>query len=752
MSLLTDLDAAVAGTQHLRGRFVDIEELTIAHADPDVAPATQPSGTDFDYDTRTNNFGAVNAYYHQTELFKTIESLGFPIATYFDGTTFPIPVDHRALGNVINAHWSPNGTGGTGHMCYALCDTTNTVDPLLRAVDPWVHWHEMGGHGTLGDHVGSGSLGFAHSAGDGLAAIQMDPESQLRALGLPERFRYAPFRPFTTERRFDRDVATWAWGGGANDDGDYGSEQILATCHFRIYRSIGGDHDNLWRRQFASRMVTYLILQTIGNLTPGTNPNNAEIWCEAMQDTDLDDWTSAGLSGGAYNKVIRWAFEKQGSYQPPGAPTPVTSAGAPPEVDAYIDDGRGGEYTHLPIYWETTTIWNRHAPGGTTHEEPIPGATNYAYVKIKNRGTSVANNVVVKGYHCKPLAGLLWPTDLQPMTTSQLPAGSLQPNNIEEKTVGPFEWTPVKNAWGEDNMLMIVSATGDPSNVDKFAAGEVIEDWRLVPNDNNIGLRKVKFPPRLVSVIADSGDFGNTCLGSFKDLALCLSSSGYSLLTVSNITSSSAEFLVPSVLSYPLTIDAGTSLQVPIRFQPTSFGSKSATITVISDDPAGPKTVKVSGAAKPPRLAVVIADAGNFGKACVGSFVDEMLSLSNSGHCTLAITSITSDSAEFLVAGVLSYPLNVNAGSSVQVPIRLQPASFGPKSATITVTSNDPAGPRTVEVSGTAPSGKLAVTGSTCFGEVELLPGGSKDRVNLQRGRLQPARHKGRLHPQTPSL
>ena len=99
------------------------------------------------------------------------------------------------------------------------------------------------------------------------------------------------------------------------------------------------------------------------------------------------------------------------------------------------------------------------------------------------------------------------------------------------------------------------------------------------------------------------------------------------MLTVTNITSSDGEFIVPSVLSYPLTIEAGTSLQVPIRFQPSSLGLKSATITVISDDPAGPKAVKVSGAAKPPRLVVVIADAGSFGNACIGSFIDEMIIL-----------------------------------------------------------------------------------------------------------------------------
>ena len=127
------------------------------------------------------------------------------------------------------------------------------------------------------------------------------------------------------------------------------------------------------------------------------------------------------------------------------------------------------------------------------HQEPAGFcATNYAYVKIKNRGTSVANDVIVRGFHCKPSAGLVWPNDLQPMSTQDFQEpGTLQPNNTEEKTIGPFSWTPTTNAAGHDSMLMIVSATGDPSNIDNFTAGEAVEDWRLVFNDNNIALRNV---------------------------------------------------------------------------------------------------------------------------------------------------------------------------------------------------------------------------------------------------------------------
>lgn len=268
-------------------------------------------------------------------------------------------------------------------------------------------------------------------------------------------------------------------------------------------------------------------------------------------------------------------------------------------------------------------------------------------------------------------------------------------------------------------MFMVVSAFADPSNVDNFTALEEVEDWRLVPNDNNVALRNAKLLPRLVTVIADSGNFGTVCLKSFKDMGLVLSNGGFKALTVANITSSSAEFLVPSVLSYPIIIEAGSSIEIPIRLQPNSFGPKAATITVFSDDPNGPKAVQVSGIAGAPRLSLMIADSGNFGDSCVGSFKDEDLTLNNSGDCTLTITDISSSSAEFLVPNVLTYPLTIEAGNSLQVPIRFQPTSFGMKGGTITVTSNDPSGKKSISVSGNAPSGKLTVTGSTCIGGVK---------------------------------
>jgi hypothetical protein len=249
-------------------------------------------------------------------------------------------------------------------------------------------------------------------------------------------------------------------------------------------------------------VTTYLILRAIATLTPATNASDAAAWVTALTTADQGDWVSENLTGGAYSKVIRWAFEKQGLYQPAGTATPNNNVGSPPAVDVYVDDGRAGEYPYQANFWSNQSIWNRLAPdGGTAFQTPVTNQTNYAYVTLKNRGSQTATNVTVKAYHANPAAGLSYPDDWIPMTTPQLSAADVPANSSGEITVGPFEWVPTNV--GHECLFMVVSATGDSSNVANIKHGDSIPEWRLVPNDNNIGQRNV-FP------IAGSGTSGLT--------------------------------------------------------------------------------------------------------------------------------------------------------------------------------------------------------------------------------------------------
>ena len=393
-----------ANPQNLAGNFVRLGELTSPVI---VSPTEANPPAQFNYNVRSDNFSAANAYYHCDTCFRTMQDFGFNVTTYFNNTAFPVVVDHRGLGNVVNANAPGNAAGnGSGGFNFALLQAGQ---PIGIAAANGVVWHEFG-HALLWDNVSSPNFGFAHSAGDSLAAIFHDPGSKA-----PDRFDTFPWVQAATPlgRRHDRAVsAGWGWFG-ANYNTQYNGEQILSTTMFRFYGSIGGDANHVATQTRASQTTAYLIFKAIGLLTATTN--DPRVFVTRLETADKTTTTFEGIAGGALHKVIRWAFEKQGLFQPnavPGMGNTVTKEGNPPDVDVYIDDGRHGEYQYQPNHWSCQDMWVRNAPdGGPTHQHPLVGLKNYMYVRVKNRGTQTANNVKVKGFQADPGMGLTFPDD-----------------------------------------------------------------------------------------------------------------------------------------------------------------------------------------------------------------------------------------------------------------------------------------------------------------------------------------------------
>jgi hypothetical protein len=474
--------------QLLRGTNVEIMNIDGQNIPAPVVPA-QP-GASFQFNVRTDDFSAVNAYYNCDRFFSLVESLGFKRDEYFSFTTFPIAVDHRGspTQGVTSTDAQTRGTSvpqpdgteirlGIRAVVFALAQP-DAVPPIGNADDWRVVLHELGGHGTLLNHVGSTKFLFAHSVGDSMAAILNDPES--KSADQDKTFPWTGY-----DRRHNRAIVNgWSWDGPKDlNDGSsqLWREQILSTTHFNLYKAIGGgaDQSEVSTRHFAAKFTTYLMLRAIQTLTHPTNPQHASDWLSNLIVADACDWITITErhSGGAYEKVIYWAFQQQGLFNR-----------APPDVDVYIDDGRQGEYRYQADHTNCLSIWNRLAGDGLEdHQPPVPDVPNFAYVKINNRGSKAAKSVVVNAFQNKPQGQLVYPDDWQPMQPSALPALDLPPGS-PEMTVGPFTWTPSTSG---NAILMAVSAIGDASNLAKFSDGKSIPDWRLVPHDNNIGMRKV---------------------------------------------------------------------------------------------------------------------------------------------------------------------------------------------------------------------------------------------------------------------
>jgi kumamolisin len=235
------------------------------------------------------------------------------------------------------------------------------------------------------------------------------------------------------------------------------------------------------------------------------------------------------------------------------------------------------------------------------------------------------------------------------------------------------------------------------------------------------GLRHF-YGPVIAVNLQDDLHFGVTC-HSAKYLTLQVFNVGNVDLMVHSIArhSGSHDFKVLAAPATPVAIAPGSQVDFTVAFKPTTHNvHETATIRIKSDDPVTPSLdVVAKGIGGTGSLETIIAKDGKFGHCCVGSFVDEPLTLHNNGPCMLSISNVTSSPGDFEMPTVSSYPLIVAPGASVVLPIRFQPGSFGAKSATVTVLSDDPGGPKHLKVSGYAPSGKLAVSGSTCLGGVK---------------------------------
>ncbi|KAH7090164.1 hypothetical protein FB567DRAFT_617461 [Paraphoma chrysanthemicola] len=491
--------------QTLKGSYAEVKSSTLVAwektkgTDQVVEDSTKPIITavnhDFDGEVDSDVFAAVNAYHHVTSLFSLLGELGFKQAQLFKHTVFPVPLYYRSYSDVNAYALAGKNNRGSGGFRFGVATENSKIS---IAADFRLVAHEFG-HALLYDAYGDANFGFAHSAGDSLAVIFCDPTS--KALDRGNSFPWVD-----AGRRHDHTVDDgWGWGGEKynKDEPDmYDREQILSSTLFRLYEALGGAKNaNRGTKVWASRYTLYLIVGGIATLTE--KPRTADIYVTSMMNADSDTISLMNADsgkihdfpGGAVRKVIRWAFEKQGLYQPNPAPVPVTRRGLPPQVDVYIDDGRNGEYDYKDKHDSPPGLWNRNAPdGGPGNQYAVAGRPNYIYVTIRNRGTDPAKNLRVKAYllysasHWDETHSKSWELPLQ----NAISTTPLAPNKALQ--VGPFPWTP-NGSHTTPAILVSVSADGDLSNIDpaspsslKCARGPT-ELSKLVPFDNNLAMR-----------------------------------------------------------------------------------------------------------------------------------------------------------------------------------------------------------------------------------------------------------------------
>jgi hypothetical protein len=233
--------------------------------------------------------------------------------------------------------------------------------------------------------------------------------------------------------------------------------------------------------------------------------------------------------------------------------------------------------------------------------------------------------------------------------------------------------------------------------------------------------------PPDIDVTPSLVDFGTVVAGQSKDIPVTIINNitNGADLVISNITVSGNGYTLPTPPSYPITLSAGNTYQITIKFTPPTSGQFSGSLTISSNDPdEGSFKVDLKGnGSEPPDISVSPASL-DFGDVLLYQSKTLTLTISNSGGSNLQITNIQITGAGFYFKTQPQVPVTIQPGGNpVSIEVLFIPLKAQNYTGQITITSNDPDSPTTIiQLTGRGISApNIEVTpASLDFGKVQI--------------------------------
>lgn len=223
--------------------------------------------------------------------------------------------------------------------------------------------------------------------------------------------------------------------------------------------------------------------------------------------------------------------------------------------------------------------------------------------------------------------------------------------------------------------------------------------------------------------LPSSLDFGTVAISNSKTLTVTVTNSGPASVTISSVAISTKYFsLVAPTL--PITVAAGQSTTVSIKFAPNAAAAFNATLAITSDASNPLTNLSLlgtgTGTSAPGQLALDPASE-DFGSVTVGAKQSQTVTLTNNGGSSVNISQASVSGTGFQLSGITT-PLTLNASQSTTLTVAFAPRASGSASGTVTITSDASDPTLTFPLSGTGLAlGALGSNPSTLsFGSVTL--------------------------------
>jgi MYXO-CTERM domain-containing protein len=206
-----------------------------------------------------------------------------------------------------------------------------------------------------------------------------------------------------------------------------------------------------------------------------------------------------------------------------------------------------------------------------------------------------------------------------------------------------------------------------------------------------------------------------TTTSSAKTVTLTNNGTGPATVTSASLSGPNAARFALTAPTLPAALAATQSLVLSLEYSPTAVAADTATLTIVTDDPAH-LTIAVpitgTGASSQIGLSPLTID---FGSQLVGrASVTHTVTVHNAGALPLNVSALAmagANASAFALVSPPTLPTAVAAGESQALTLVFTPSIIGEHAGALVVTSDDPASPAaTVTLAGTGVSELLSVS------------------------------------------
>ncbi len=317
---------------------------------------------------------------------------------------------------------------------------------------------------------------------------------------------------------------------------------------------------------------------------------------------------------------------------------------------------------------------------------------------------------------------------------------------------GEAEWAISGGGGESDHFVSLgVDGTGNAYLLGNYFSPTFAMGGRTLPRFGSVDMVMVKIePPGLakISLTANSLDFEDIILGETTTADLWVSAGNSTPLQVSAVYFDDAQseskgfkIIEPDPNTLPTMLSSTDRFKVTVEFTPQSEASVETVLVLETNAASGEKTeVAVTGNGLDGSLlprAVISTSELNIGDVWVGSLKSGSFTISPGTSAGLVIQGLEFEDPRsidkgFFLASPTQFPVNLQAGESVEVKVEFTPEDLGSATARISITTNDDANPfKNVDVRANATEAPVAniSLSEVDFGEVEI---GSPKQTSLK--------------------